>query len=103
MTVKDLKNVRKAVWDARTKWMDIGLELDLSINDLTAIEKVHRGNVDMCFLQMLNLWLKQGDPRPTWSAMIDALKEPVIGFQQLAEEVESKFVHQAIGATGEYM
>ena len=113
MTVRDLKTVRKAVWDARTKWLDIGLELDLNITDLDAIDAEHHGDIGSCFMKMLTLWLKQVDPPPTWSAMIDALKEPIIGFKHLGEEVERKFAPQsskpldttdagpATGATGE--
>ena len=95
MTVRDLKTVCKAVWDARTKWLDIGLELDLNITDLNAIRAEYRGDIGMCFMEMLTLWLKQVDPPPTWSAMIDALKEPIIGFEHLGEEVERKFAPQS--------
>ena len=95
MTSKDLKTVRKAVWDARTKWMDIGIELDLSMPDLAAIEAAHRSDIGRCFIEMLTLWLKQVDPPPTWSALVAALKDPIIGYGDLAEQVESKYVHQS--------
>ena len=94
LSIKDLKTVKKAVWGARTKWMDIGLELDLDVTDLTAIDATHRGDIGRCFIEMLTLWLKQVDPSPTWSAMVAALQEPIIGFGSLAEQVESNFVHR---------
>ena len=94
LTVKDLKTVRKAVWGARTKWMDIGLELDLDVTDLTAIDATHRGDVGRCFIEMLTLWLKkETDPPPTWSAMAAALKDPIIGFGDIAEQVECNYIH----------
>ena len=43
---------------------------------------------------MLMLWLRGVNPPPTWSAMVDALKIPAVGLGDLAEEVESKFLHQ---------
>ena len=95
LTSKDLKTVRKAVWDARTKWMDIGLELDLSMADLTAIEAAHHIDIGRCFIEMLTLWLKQVDPPPTWSAMVAALQDPIIGFGDLAKQVENNFVYQS--------
>ena len=41
---------------------------------------------------MLTLWLKQVDPLPTWSALITALKQPTIGLQQLAEQIENMHI-----------
>ena len=76
--------------------MDIGLELDLSVADLTAIKATHRGDIGRCFIEMLTPWLKQVDPPPTWSAMVTALQDPIIGFGNIAEQVESNYVHQNI-------
>ena len=74
--------------------MDIGIELDLSMSDLAAIEAAHRSDIGRCFVEMLTLWLKQVDPSPTWSALVAALQDPIIGYGDLAEQVESKYVHQ---------
>ena len=94
LTTDDLRAVRKATWDARAMWKDIGIELDLKVTDLDTIETNH-GNVNKCFSEMLTLWLKRANPPPTWSAMVEALKEPVVGFEDLAEQVETKFIHQS--------
>ena len=67
--------------------------------DLTAIEATHRGDIGRCFIEMLTLWLKQVDPPPTWSAMVEALQDPIIGLGDIAEQVESKFVHQSSRAS----
>ena len=75
--------------------MDIGLELDLDITDLNAIDAAHRGDIGRCFIEMLTLWLQQVDPPPTWSAMVEALQDPIIGLGDLAKQVESKFIHQS--------
>ena len=37
---------------------------------------------------MLILWLKQVDPPPSWSTLVNALKQPAVNFLQLAEQVE---------------
>ena len=93
LTIGDLKTVKKAVWSARTRWKDIGLELDIIQTDLDAIEAVHRSDIGRCLTEMLALWLKQVDPPPTWTAMVAALQDPTIGEGELAKELESKFVH----------
>ena len=97
--MNDLKAIRTAIWDARSDWQDIGIELGLKVTDLEAIDETNRGNVDKCFSKMLTLWLKRANPPPTWSAMVEALKEPAVGFEDLAEEVESKFLCQSSKAS----
>ena len=79
--------------------MDIGLELDLDITDLTRIDATHRGDIGRCFVEMLTLWLKQVDPPPSWSAMVAALQDPIFDFGDIAEQVESKYVHQSSEAS----
>ena len=94
MTSKDLSTVRDAVWDVRTKWMNIGIELHLQKPDLDAIEAVHRSDIGRCLTEMLTLWLKQVDPPPTWSVLVAALQHHTIEEGALAEQVESKYIHQ---------
>ena len=67
----------------------------MKVTDLDAIEENNRGNVEKCFSKMLILWLRRVNPPPTWSAMVEALKEPTVGLEDLAEEVESKFICQS--------
>lgn len=99
LTVNDLRTVHKAVWDAHTKWMDIGLELDLRVADLTAIDEAHHGDVGRCFNEMLSLWLRKVDPPATWSAMVAALRDPDIGYGDLAEQVENMYIRQSSEAS----
>ena len=83
------------------------------MTDLDTIKKDHE-NINEYFSEMLTLWLKRVNPPPTWSALVEALKEPAVGFEDLARQVEDKFLHQsnsvsdttdsgqATGTTGEY-
>ena len=41
-----------------------------------------------CFTEMLILWLKQVDPPPSWSTLVNALKQPAVYFLQLAEQIK---------------
>ena len=90
MAITDLRTVRAAVWEARTKWMNIGIELNIIKTDLDAIKGA--GDPGDCLTEMLTLWLKQVDPLPTWSALIAALKQPPLGCQQLAEQIKTMHV-----------
>ena len=54
--------------------MNIGTMLSLKHGRLTAIETRCRGDPDNSLREMLNEWLQQIDPRPTKSALIDAVE-----------------------------
>ena len=85
-----------AVWDARLKWFDIGLELGLIVTDLDVIEASHRNSVARYFPEMLKLWLRH-DTHSTWSALVDALRSPTVGHKELAEYIKSVYVGEFIG------
>lgn len=78
LTINDLKNVLLAIWDARSNWCDIGLQLDIRKPDLDAIQKECGSDLRRCLTEMLTLWLKQLNPPPTWNSMISALKQPIV-------------------------
>ena len=71
----------------------------MDVTDLDAIKKDYE-NVNEYFSEMLTLWLKRVNPPPTWSALVGALKEPAVGFEELAERVEGKYLCQGGEALG---
>jgi hypothetical protein len=77
------------IWEARNRWFNIGFGLNLEVSDLEEIRQTYRDKVDDCFLDMLKKWLRTS-PRPTQSNLITVLREKTVGFDQLAEELESK-------------
>ena len=87
LVLQDLKKIRLKCWEARKKWMDIGIELNLDKSDLDALQDRYKENVDKCFTEMLDLWLRT-NPRSMLADLIAALKERTVGFHQLAEELE---------------
>ena len=78
-------------WEARNKWFNIGLGLNLEVGDLKAISQRNRDDVDDCFRDMLEKWLRTS-LRPMQSNLITVLREKTVGFNQLAEELESKIL-----------
>jgi hypothetical protein len=86
LTIDDLRTVQRDVWEARTKWYNIGLELDVDFSTLDAIRRDNY-DIDSCFTEMLTMWLKRVNPPPTWSAMVEALRSPTVGYEHLTEHV----------------
>jgi hypothetical protein len=69
-------------------WEDIGLTLNLEQGQLSAIKsEYHESN--KCFREMLKLWLKQVEPPPTWSAIIEAID--TLQYESLAKELRKKY------------
>ena len=79
----------EAVWKARSEWYNIGLKLGISPDTLDAITSTGRDNPSTCFRDMLKEWLNNGNPRPTWAAVAEALKSPMVGYGHLAEKLPS--------------
>ena len=87
LTSGDLKKVLDSLWEARTEWFYIGIQLDMKTSDLKVIKKNH-DEAGLCFTEMLTDWLKRMNPPPTWEALVDALKSQTVGYEQLADTIE---------------
>ena len=87
LEINDLRAVQRAVWDARSKWYDVGVELLVSPDTLDVIEEDKRGVCDTCFREMLKEWLRRPKPRPTWVELAEALRAPTIGYGHLADKL----------------
>ena len=88
LTKNDIKTVRKEVLPAAAKYYDLGIELGLDpdyLNTLTS--KSDEENLR----ELLVRWLSGVDPEPTWKALCDALRNPAIKHELLAEEIEEKY------------
>ena len=83
----NLKDVQDLVWDIRTKWSNLGLELGIKIADLEVIEKNNSNDVDTCFKKMLLMWLRMVDPFPSWEGLVSALGKSSVGRKDIAEKI----------------
>ena len=86
LTITDLRKVQRAAWDSREEWYNIGLELSIDPGTLDVIKKDNAKTND-CFREMLTIWLKMVQPKPTLAALAEALQSPTVGFERLAEQV----------------
>ena len=74
------------MWEARTQWYNLGLDLDITPDSLDAIEQANGQNPDRCFRAMLTKWLREHE-QPTWSALAGALRSPSVGQSRLSEKI----------------
>ena len=89
-TLEDLSEVRGALFEARAKWYDIGIELKVSIGTLNTIREdfPHAAH---CLREMCINWLKRIDPSPSWAALAKALESPPVGEGHLAQQLRDKY------------
>ena len=117
---KHLKAVRAATWEMRTQWYNLGLGLGINVGTLKvssftlgspvsavvgastarhdSVVPHHQtiecdySKVDDCFTRLLEKWLIT---KPEWTALIEALKSPTVGHQDIARNVEALKSHTA--------
>ena len=71
------------------KWYNIGLKLGTSPGTLDSMKKKCREDPDECVTAMIKEWLNNGHPPPSWTALAEALRSPMVGYAHLAEQLSS--------------
>ena len=84
----DLRDIIDKLWDARSNWYNIGLELEMKPADLDVIEK-DGNDIDSKFRKMILKWLRSGK-RCTWKALYVALSAPSVGLSRLADKIQQQ-------------
>ena len=76
-----------------TKWHDLGIELlgDENLQALDEIEKNYPRDASTCCTKMFQLWLER-QPETSWRQLIQALREPNIEMNELANTIEQKLI-----------
>ena len=90
LTEGDLSTVLKEIYEARGHAYYVGLDLKLPTDVLDGIVSRYADDRDR-LLHVIKEFLKRIDPKPTWRAIVDALKSPTVNMPQLAEKIEAKF------------
>lgn len=76
--------------EARLKWYDLGLELDISDVELDVIAKKFNSDPDVCLREMLKVWLRFVNNPPTWKMIANALTSKVVDELALAKKGKSQ-------------
>ena len=67
------KEVLNLMWDYRSRWRFIGIELGIDVSTLDTIDKDY-GKADDCLTELITKWLRRTNPKPTRSAITKALE-----------------------------
>ena len=75
--------------DEAANWEDIAIELDFTVGEVDQIKKDNPGGCKACLRVLLSNWLKRVDPKPSWSALAEAVEEGTTN-QELAGKIRKK-------------
>ena len=73
-------------------WYRLGLSLGIPDIELEIIEVNYREDPRRSLIKVLQMWLRRS-PQPTWEAIVEALKHPIVGEPRLAAKIEAKYCH----------
>ena len=76
--------MRKAVWEARPDWRNIGRALDLSEG---TIDSIHEREDGESLHTVLKTWMQSG--KATIQDLLNALEDPTVGRTDIANEIRS--------------
>ncbi len=90
LTDADLGKLYSATFDARTKWRNILLALEISSATINGIGTKWHDNPDDCYREGLLEWLKGGER--SWEDVVKALSNPTVGHIHIARTIEKDYV-----------
>ena len=89
LTEPTLKALLNELHPVRASWYMIGLELDIPHTELDCFQRKYQ--VDL-LCEVLKYWFRTAvDPRPTWKAVVAALRSPIVDEKYVAELLEEKY------------
>ena len=83
----DAAKIIEELLDAQNHAHLLGLMLNLKPSDVGAIQATYKQPKDR-LLHIIIAFLQQAEPRPTWRAIVEALRSPIVGLSALARRVE---------------
>jgi len=87
--IANLAKVFNEIFPCRAKWYNLGLQLQVDVGTLDCF-KAQYGDPGDQLREVARMWLTTSD-NPTWQAMVEALKSPVIEEARLAKELQQKY------------
>ena len=86
--IADLATVINDTFPCRAKWYNLGIQLRVDVGTLDSIKVQYDVPGDQ-LREVVRTWLTTSD-NPTWRAMVQALKSPVIEEPRLARDLQQK-------------
>ena len=96
LTRDDILTICEGLKNASKDWFDLGLALGVKNNDLENIEDDYRHNKRR-LMKMVTKRLEVTDPEHpmTWPYICECLRRPTVERNDVAEEIEDKYVRTA--------
>ena len=88
LTESNAVNILEELTDAQNQAHLIGLALNINPVDVIAIVDNYKQPLDR-FLHIILKFLSQSEPPPTWRAIVNALRSPIVNLTALAKRVEA--------------
>ena len=85
---EDAGKILEELLDAQNQAHLLGLAMNVKPSDVKAIQAMTYQQPKDRLLHIIIAFL-QAEPRPTWRAIVNALKSPVVGLTALARRVEA--------------
>ena len=79
-----IKVLAEELHSAKTKWWPIGIQLEVPISSLQIIGSPHKDNPKRTFTELMDEWLKQTDPEPSWAQGKILQRAWLAGFENLS-------------------
>ena len=101
----DLRDVLEGILASSTKWYMIGIWLKVPLDKLDGI-KQQSGDAGGHLCEMVKEWLKgtaAAGSRPTWGALVEALRSQMVGEHKLADQLEAKHCQSERKSQGTYL
>ncbi|XP_064387204.1 uncharacterized protein LOC135335598 isoform X4 [Halichondria panicea] len=86
LTIADLGDLYIATFDARIKWRNFLLVLEIPSYTIDSIGTKWRDDPDDCYREGLKEWLSNGERR--WEDVVKALSSPIVDHSALARTIE---------------
>lgn len=84
--IKDLMKELNAI---ASNWQNFGVMLEVDSRKMNSVAADYPWSCEDCLREMLRIWLKNVDPPPSWSAVVDALEN--IDERRLAKEIRDRW------------
>ena len=88
---KDLADLHKVLFPARTKYKSFGLQIGVGVDEIACIEKMNQDPGD-CLLEILTARLIKSKPL-SWNDIDEALREECVGLGNTADKIRKRYPH----------
>ena len=97
----DVSDVVGDILEVQTKSEEFGRVLKIPKPNVDAIHQQY-SDPKLRLLHVLDEFVKQVEPPPTWRVILEALRHPLIGHSRLAQDIESKYCPRPPTDDGSY-